>query len=47
MKKAEQVEFVIDGGPLMRTAITVMIEAVGLSCQTYSSGSQSIDLWRR
>jgi FixJ family two-component response regulator len=38
MKNAEQVVFVIDDDPSMRTAIRELIEAVGLSCQTFGSG---------
>jgi FixJ family two-component response regulator len=40
MKKAEQVVFVIDDDPSMRTAIKELIEAVGLSCQTFGSGQE-------
>lgn len=38
MKKAEQVVFVIYDDPSMRTAIRELIEAVGLTCQTFGSG---------
>jgi FixJ family two-component response regulator len=37
MKKAEQVVFVIDDDPSMRTAIRELIEAVGMSCQTFGT----------
>lgn len=40
MKKAEQVVFVIDDDPSMRMAIRELIEAVGLSCQTFGSGQE-------
>ncbi|HUS12503.1 MAG TPA: response regulator, partial [Pyrinomonadaceae bacterium] len=40
MKKAEQVVFVIDDDPSMRTAIKDLIEAVGMSCQTFGSGQE-------
>ena len=40
MTKAEQVVFVIDDDPSMRTAIKELIEAVGLSCQTFGSGQE-------
>ena len=40
MKKAEQVVFVIDDDPSMRTAIKDLIEAVGMSCQTFGSGHE-------
>ena len=40
MKKAEQVVFVIDDDPSMRTAIKELIEAVGMSCQTFGSGQE-------
>jgi len=43
MKQAEQVVFVIDDDPSMRTAIRELIEAVGLSCQTFSSGQELLD----
>ena len=40
MKKAEQVVFVIDDDPSMRTSIKDLIEAVGMSCQTFGSGQE-------
>ncbi|MCM3873904.1 MAG: response regulator transcription factor [Pyrinomonadaceae bacterium] len=40
MKKAEQVVFVIDDDPSMRTAIKELIEAVGMTCQTFGSGQE-------
>lgn len=40
MKKAEQVVFVIDDDPSVRTAIKDLIEAVGMSCQTFGSGQE-------
>ena len=40
MKKTEQVVFVIDDDPSMRTAIRELIEAVGMSCQTFGSGKE-------
>src|SRR5258708_12195628 len=40
MNKAEQVVFVIDDDPSMRTAIRELIEAVGMSCQTFGSGQE-------
>jgi RNA polymerase sigma factor (sigma-70 family) len=40
MKKVEQVVFVIDDDPSMRTAIRELIEAVGLTCQTFESGQE-------
>lgn len=40
MTKADQVVFVIDDDPSMRTAIKELIEAVGLSCQTFGSGQE-------
>jgi Response regulator len=40
MKKADQLVFVIDDDPSMRTAIKELIEAVGLSCQTFESGQE-------
>ena len=43
MKKADQLVFVIDDDPSMRTAIRELIEAVGLSCQTFSSGQELLD----
>src|SRR5258705_4320493 len=46
MKKAEQVEqvvFVIDDDPSMRTAIKELIEAVGLSWQAFGSGQELLE----
>src|SRR6266403_2226014 len=43
MKKADQLVFVIDDDPSMRTAIKELIEAVGLSCQTFESGQEFLD----
>jgi FixJ family two-component response regulator len=43
MKKAEQVVFVIDDDPSMQTAIRELIEAVGLSCQTFGSGQELLE----
>jgi FixJ family two-component response regulator len=43
MKKAEQVVIVIDDDPSMRTAIRALIEAVGLSCQTFGSGQELLE----
>ena len=43
MKKADQVVFVIDDDPSMRTAIKELIEAVGLSCQTFGSGQELLE----
>src|ERR1700750_786464 len=43
MKKAEQLVFVIDDDPSMRTAIKELIEAVGLTCQTFGSGQELLD----
>ena len=40
MKKAEQVVFVLDDDPSMRTAIKELIEAVGMSCQTFGSAQE-------
>jgi len=40
MKNPEQVVFVIDDDPSMRTAIKELIEAVGMSCQTFASGQE-------
>jgi RNA polymerase sigma factor (sigma-70 family) len=40
MKKTDQLVFVIDDDPSMRTAIKELIEAVGLSCQTFESGQE-------
>lgn len=43
MKRAEQVVFVIDDDPSMRTAIRELIEAVGISCQTFGSGQELLN----
>jgi len=43
MKKAEQVVFVIDDDLSMRTAIKELIEAVGISCQTFGSGQELLN----
>ena len=43
MKKAEQVVFVIDDDASMRMAISELIEAVGISCQTFGSGQELLD----
>lgn len=43
MKIAEQVVFVIDDDPAMRTAIKELIEAVGISCQTFGSGQELLN----
>ena len=43
MKKAEQVVFVIDDDASMRTAISELIEAVGISCQTFGSGQELLE----
>jgi RNA polymerase sigma factor (sigma-70 family) len=43
MKKAEQVVFVIDDDPSMRMAIKELIEAVGISCQTFGSGQELLN----
>jgi FixJ family two-component response regulator len=43
MTKAEQVVFVIDDDPSMRKAIGELIEAVGISCQTFESGQELLD----
>jgi RNA polymerase sigma factor (sigma-70 family) len=40
MKKSDQVVFVIDDDASMRTAIKELIEAVGMSCQTFESGQE-------
>lgn len=40
MKKAEQVVLVIDDDPSMRSAIKELIEAIGISCQTFASGQE-------
>jgi FixJ family two-component response regulator len=43
MKKADQLVLVIDDDPSMRQAITELIEAVGLSCQTFGSGKEFLE----
>ena len=43
MNKADQVVFVIDDDPSMRTAIKELIEAVGRTCQTFGSGQELLD----
>jgi len=43
MKKADQVVFVIDDDPSMRTAIKELIEAVGRTCQTFGSGQELLE----
>jgi len=43
MKKAEQIVFVIDDDPSMRTAIKELIEAVGIRCQSFESGQELLD----
>jgi FixJ family two-component response regulator len=43
MKTAEQVVLVIDDDPSMRTAIKELIEAVGLTCQTFGSGKEFLE----
>src|ERR1700754_3663672 len=43
MKKADQLVFVVDDDPSMRTAIKELIEAVGLSCQTFESGQEFLE----
>jgi len=43
MKKPEQVVLVIDDDPSMRMAIKELIEAVGISCQTFGSGQELLD----
>lgn len=40
MQKPQQVVFVIDDDPSIRTAIKDLIEAVGMSCQTFESGHE-------
>ena len=40
MKKAEQIVFVIDDDLSMRTAIKRLVEAVGLSVETFGSGKE-------
>src|SRR5258705_9721159 len=43
MKNPDQMVFVIDDDPSMRTAIKELIEAVGLNCQTFASGQELLD----
>jgi FixJ family two-component response regulator len=43
MKKADQIVFVIDDDPSMRTAISELLKAVGLSCQTFGSGQELLE----
>lgn len=43
MKKAEQVVLVIDDDPSMCMAIRDLIEAVGLTCQTFGSGEEFLE----
>jgi FixJ family two-component response regulator len=43
MNKADQLVFVVDDDPSMRTAIKELIEAVGLSCQTFESGQEFLE----
>jgi RNA polymerase sigma factor (sigma-70 family) len=43
MKSPEQVVFVIDDDPSMRAAIKELIQAVGISCQTFGSGQELLD----
>ena len=43
MKKVEQVVLVIDDDPSMRTAIKELIEAVGLTCETFGSGNEFLE----
>lgn len=43
MKKTDQLVFVVDDDPSMRTAIKELIEAVGLSCQTFESGQEFLE----
>jgi RNA polymerase sigma factor (sigma-70 family) len=43
MKEAEQVVLVIDDDPSMRSAIRELIEAVGLTCQTFGSGKEFLE----
>ena len=40
MKNTEQIVYVIDDDPSMRIALKELIEAVGLSCQTFESGQE-------
>lgn len=43
MKKADQVVFVIEDDPSMRTAIKRLVEAMGLSVETFGSGKEFFD----
>lgn len=43
MKKVDQVVFVIEDDPSMRTAIKRLVEAVGLSVETFVSGKEFFD----
>ena len=43
MKKADQVVFVIEDDPSMRTAIKRLVEAAGLSVETFGSGKEFFD----
>lgn len=43
MTTAEQVVLVIDDDPSMRAAIKELIEAVGLTCQTFGSGKEFLE----
>jgi FixJ family two-component response regulator len=43
MKKADQVVFVIEDDPSMRTAIKRLVEAVGLNVETFGSGKEFFD----
>jgi RNA polymerase sigma factor (sigma-70 family) len=43
MKKADEVVLVVDDDPSMRAAITELIEAVGLTCQTFGSAREFLE----
>ena len=43
MNKADQLVFVIDDDPSMRTAIKELIEAVGFSCQTFETAQEFLE----
>lgn len=43
MKNPDKIVFVIDDDPSMRTAIKELIEAVGLNCQTFTSGQELLE----
>jgi FixJ family two-component response regulator len=43
MKKPDQVVLVIDDDPSIRMAIRELIEAVGISCQTFESGQELLN----